>query len=90
MFNFFDELKNKIGKADNDLYNDYNIVNLSGKLLYVEGHCGVTVITQESVAFRVKRGRVVIDGEGLLLKELTDNTMLLHGKIMKVELFNEK
>lgn len=87
MFNFFDEIKNKVTNFDHNLLNDYNIINLSGKLLYVEGHHGVTIISGETVAFKIKKGRVVVEGENLVVNELTDNTLLLQGKINKVEIF---
>ncbi len=87
MFNFFDELKNKISKVDNNFLNDYNLINISGKLLYVEGHLGVTIISNEMLAFKVKKGRIVVEGEELVLSELTENTLLLQGKIMKMEIF---
>lgn len=87
VFNFFDEIKNKAVGIDNNLLNDFNIINLSNKLLYVEGHQGVTIINSEMIAFKVKKGRVVIEGEGLFLCELTDNTLTLQGKINKMEMF---
>lgn len=87
MFNFFNEIKNKAVNIDHNLLSDYNIINLSSKILYVEGHLGVTIITKEMVAFKVKRGRVEVSGEDLFLNELTDNTLLLQGKISKMEIF---
>ena len=86
MFNFFDEIKSKVN-LDHNLLNDYNIINISGKLLYVEGHQGVTIITKEMVAFKVKKGRVVVEGQDMILNELTENTLLLQGKIIKMEIF---
>lgn len=86
MFNFFKEISEKID-FDHDLINEFNIVNMSGKALYVEGHKGVTSISSEMVAFKIKRGRVVIEGDKLTLKELSQNTILLQGKIKKVEIF---
>lgn len=86
MFNFFDEIKSKVN-LDHNLLNDYNIINISGKLLYVEGHQGVTIITKEMVAFKVKKGRVVVEGHDMILNELTENTLLLQGKITKMEIF---
>ena len=69
MFNFFNEIKNK-GQLNNpEFLNDYNIVNMSGKLLYVEGHKGVTVISKEVIAFKVKKGRVVVEGKDFIVKE---------------------
>ena len=84
MFNFFDELKRK---GDGNIIYDFNIVNISGKMLYAEGHLGLTVMNEKMVAFKIKGGRVVIEGEGLFLSELTDNTMLIKGKIVKMEQF---
>ncbi len=87
MFNFFSELKSKIGDANIDLYNEFNIINVSGKLLYVEGHNGLTILSPTTIAFKIKRGRVVVDGENMFLKELTDNTLMIQGKISKTEIF---
>ena len=87
MFNFFDEIKSKIGNFDYNLYNDYNLLNISGKLLYAEGHQGLTILNSDMIAFKIKKGRVVVEGEGLILKELTDNTLLIQGKIIKTEIF---
>lgn len=84
MFNFFDEIKKK---SDNNLLNEFNIVNISGKMLYAEGHLGLTVLSENMIAFKIKSGRFVVEGEGLFLKELTDNTLLIKGKIIKTEQF---
>lgn len=86
MFNFFDEIKNKIGK-DFDFLSEYNLINISGKLLYIEGHKGLTVLSSTTIAFKLKKGRVVVEGENLFLKELTENTILIQGKIKKTEIF---
>lgn len=85
MFNFLEEIKNKAGKIDENLLQDYLVLNLSGRLLYVEGHQGLTVITPTELAFKIKKGRFIVQGEGLYLKELTENTMLIEGQINKVE-----
>ena len=86
MFNFFDEIKQKANRCK-DLIHDYNLVNISGRLLYVEGHMGLTVLTEEMIAFKVNKGRVVVEGESMILAELTSNTMLIEGKIFKTEIF---
>lgn len=85
MFNFFDEIRKKM--PDVELLNSFNLVNMSGGLLYVEGHMGVTVLTSNMVAFKVKKGRIVVEGENLKLLELSENTMIIEGKIVKTELF---
>ena len=87
MFNFFFFFKDK-GQLNNpEFLNSYNIVNMSGKLLYVEGHCGVTVISKDLIAFKIKKGRVVVEGNDFIVKELTENTLLVQGEIKKTEIF---
>ena len=87
MFNFFNEIKDK-GQLNNpEFLNSYNIVNMSGKLLYVEGHSGVTVISKDLIAFKIKKGRVVVEGNEFIVKELTENTLLVQGEIKKTEIF---
>ncbi len=87
MFNFFDELKGNLKKIDQNLLNGYNLINLSGKILYVEGHFGLTILTESLIAFKVKKGRIEVSGKGLLLSELSQNTMKIEGEIAKVEQF---
>lgn len=86
MFNFFDEIKRRVGE-NYDVLSDFNVVNMSGKILYVEGHKGITVISSSMIAFKIKKGRIVVEGKELSLNELTQNTILIRGKIDKVEMF---
>lgn len=87
MFNFFDEIKRKATHYKGML-NDFNIVNISGRLLYVEGHLGLIVLTRQLITFKIKKGRVMIEGENMTLSELTHNTMIIEGKIVKTEIFS--
>lgn len=80
MFNFFGEIKKQVGaKVD-----EFHIINISNKLLYVEGHRGLTALSPQLVAFRVKGGSVEVEGDGLYLKELTENTIKISGTIKRV------
>lgn len=83
MFNFFEEVKKRA--KNNRLLTDYNILLVSGRLLYVEGHCGVTIINPTLIAFRVKGTRFEVSGRGLEITELTDNTILIEGEICEVK-----
>ena len=87
MFNFFDEIKDKINNIDSNFFNEFNIVNVSGKFLYVEGHCGITIINDNYLAFKIKGGRFIVEGKNFIIKELTENTLLLQGSIIKMEKF---
>jgi len=85
VFNFFEEIKKSVGSIDPNILNTYNIINISGKILYVEGHMGLTMLSKEMIAFKVKRGRVMVEGKELVMYELTENTMKIVGQISKVE-----
>ena len=86
MFNFFEEIKKKTS-LEGGLLENYNLINISGKLLYIEGHQGLTEISENLISFKIKKGRIIVEGENLFLKELTENTMLIQGKIVKTEIF---
>ena len=83
MFNFFNEIKQVNKKFD--LTGGYNLVNVSGKIIYVEGHKGINVISKEIISFKVKNGRIIVEGENLILSELTEDTIKITGIIKKVE-----
>ncbi len=85
MFNFFDEVKKSLSEVDKNLLSSYNIVNISGRILYVEGHIGLTELSKEIITFKVKGGRVIVDGKDMILAELSDSTMKIIGVIKKVE-----
>lgn len=81
MFNFFSEIKKDV----KDLKNCYNLINLSGQVLYVEGHLGLTLISSTTICFKVKNGRVLVEGKDLMLSELSENTLKISGEIKKTE-----
>ena len=85
MFNIFDEIKNKLGKCDSNFYTDFTVVNMSGRLLYIEGHRGLIVLRDDMVSVRIKDKKFVIEGKNMILKELTENTILLEGIVLKTE-----
>lgn len=87
MFNFFEEIKGQLRRVDKNLLSSYNMVNLSGKILYVEGHLGLTVLSPTVIAFKIKKGRVEVEGENLFLSELSSNTLKIEGQIKRVEEF---
>lgn len=83
MFNFFDELK-KIIKNEKFI-EKYNIVNMSGKILYVEGHTGICQLSKEIISFKFKGGVIIVEGKDLILNELMDKTLKITGEIKKIE-----
>ena len=85
MFNFFNELKSNIKSVKDEAFKNYNLINVSGNLLYVEGHMGLVSLSKENISFRVRGATIVVDGEDMRLLEMTENTLKIIGKIKKVE-----
>ena len=83
MFNFFDELKKTL--KNEKLADKYNIVNMSGRILYVEGHTGICQLSKEIISFKFKGGVIIVEGKDLVLSELMDKTLKITGEIKKVE-----
>jgi len=86
IFNYFGELIKELNLSEN-IFKSYNLINISGNLLYVEGHTGVILISTEKIVFKVKNGTIEVKGKNLFLKTLSQNTMAIQGKIYKVEVF---
>lgn len=84
MFNFFSEIKDNL-KANDLNFGEFNIINMSGRLLYVEGHCGLLTLSKESIIFKTKKAKFCVEGSEMILAELNDNTLKICGNIKKVE-----
>lgn len=81
MFNFLSEIKQNL-KVELD---SFNLINISGRLLYVEGHAGLVTLSKEIISFKVKKGVVMVEGSDLVLSEMSENTIKITGNIKKVE-----
>jgi len=85
MFNFFNEIKENL-KVTNKMELDiFNLVNVSGRILYAEGHMGLVTLSKELISFKVKKGVIIVEGRDLILSELSENTLKICGQIKKVE-----
>lgn len=86
IFNYFEEIINKCKLPITEI-NNYNIVNISGKIVYIEGQRGLLKLSSETISCKLKKGFVEIKGTNLFIKELTNSTLLIQGKIYKIEVF---
>ncbi len=84
MFNFFVEIKSGLG----EIQKKYNIVNVSGKLVYIEGHKGLSILSKELICLKIKKGNIKIEGQNLILKEIYDECAKITGIIEKIEVFD--
>lgn len=85
MFNFLSEIKENLKGSKNLDLSSFNIINISGKMLYVEGHLGLVTLSKEVISFKVKKGVVLVEGKDMVLSELSENTIKIVGTIKKVE-----
>lgn len=86
IFNYLSELKKDLNLPDT-IFTSYNIINISGNLLYIEGHNGLISISTETIIFKIKKGKIEVNGKNLFLKILSENTLAIQGKIYKIEVF---
>lgn len=82
MFNFFEEIKKDL-KIETT---DYQMVNVSGKGLYVEGQKGLLNLSSELVMFKTKNKIISVFGSGLKLKTLSSSTISILGEIKTIEI----
>lgn len=85
MFNFLKEIKNGFKYSENFDFDSFNLINISGQILYVEGHLGLVTLSKELVSFKVKKAVIVVEGKDMILSELNENTIKICGIIKKVE-----
>lgn len=84
MFNFFEQIKNEL-MLETSMFDSYNLINMSNKIVYVEGHRGVFLISEDCISFKIKKGVILVYGENLVLKKITKTTLTIQGNIKKVE-----
>ena len=85
MFNFFDEVKKTSRTAAGKIFEEYSVINISGKILYAEGVVSLLKLSKENVSFKTRSCAILVEGEDLVLDELSTNTIKIVGKIKKVE-----
>lgn len=82
MFNFFSEIKKDLKLPSFD--GGYNLVNINGKAVYVEGHRGLVSLSDEMVRVRVKEKVISISGKNLKLKIMSSVTLSVAGEIQSI------
>ena len=84
VFNFFNELALDYNLNIGE-YNQFNLVNLSNRLVYIEGQKGIIKIATACITFRVKKGVISVFGQNLTIKRITDTTLVISGEIKQIE-----
>ena len=66
MFNFFSEIKKELKLPA--LEGQYQLVDIGGKAVYVEGHKGLVMLSESIVVFKTKSKIISVSGKELKLK----------------------
>lgn len=82
MFNFFSEIKNELKLPSFD--GGYNIVDINGEAVYIEGHKGLVSLSNEAVRLKVKDKIITINGKELKLKIMSSSTISITGEIESI------
>ncbi len=81
-FNFFSEIKQKLGVSDLSPF--CQIVMIDFFSLYIEGVVDILSIADTEIDVRIKKTKLRVSGENLEIVELEDKVVLIRGKIIGV------
>ena len=81
-FNFFSEIKQKLGVSDLSPF--CQIVMIDFFSLYIEGIVDILSIADTEIDMRIKKTKLRVRGENLEIVELEDKVVLIRGKIIGV------
>ena len=84
VFNFFSEIKQDLF-VDGVWVNNFNVINMSNQVVYIEGHKGVVSFDNQQICLKLKKEVLKINGQNLVLKKITASTALVQGNIKSVE-----
>ena len=62
----------------------FNIINSDGKELYLEGVKRLVSVSEEMIKLQSKKAVITIEGSGLYITELDEESMTVSGEILLV------
>jgi len=63
----------------------YEYVNLSGKVIYVQGYGDILNFDDTHIILKLKDGELHIKGQNLNIRDLNPHSILIEGRILIVE-----
>lgn len=79
-----DELDNYVTKELGITLKEYRYINIGGKMVYVEGHNGISTLSKEEISFKLRKKNCTIKGSDLYIKYYDNCTALVCGSIVSV------
>lgn len=86
MFSFFDDIAFMTGLPFEILNNGFRVVNFCNKAVYVEGFQDIIEFGSNVLNVKLKKGVIKLKGEGLKIKNLNQNTIVVSGEISSLEI----
>ena len=80
MFGFINDFVKKLNLKD-----DFKYVCIDNSFVCVQGFTGVLKIDQINIILKNKHGEFAIYGENLVIKELSQEEIIIVGNILKME-----
>lgn len=87
---FIGEILDKFSIDMKENVNGYKITVINGVGVIVEGHRGVIALASNEIKLRINKNYIIIYGESLRIKEISDSDAYIVGKIIKTEIVNNE
>lgn len=87
---FLDELSKITGLPISETFKDYKIINVGGKVIYIQNYLKLLTYNQEEIVLKIKNNELIIEGKDLKIAELGEKNILIKGQINKSYLAKEE
>lgn len=84
MVNFFDEILKLSGQENAEFVAEYKIINISSKIVYIEGFKKLTIAEKTIISVRTKKSKIIILGESLIIKKMSKDFLVITGLIKDI------
>jgi len=81
MSSFIEEIYKHVSPELISAFGGFKIMLFSMALTVVEGHRGLKTLSDEAIRLKLKKGFIVIEGEGLSISALSKGYAVISGKI---------
>jgi sporulation protein YqfC len=85
MFHFLNEINEQLELPITSVLSSYEVVNLGGKVVYVQGYKDILNFEKEHIVLKLKEGELHIKGQNLNIRDLNVNSILIEGTIRLIE-----
>ena len=94
MQGFNDEYSNILKLPLNEVFNDFKIIFIGGKIIEILNYIKIVKYSEEFIILKVQNNEINIEGFNLQIKEMCKKDIVIIGSINKIylskELYNEK